>query len=98
MILPLLRVIHANKEKLVVVCDSELLGKTFRKKHLRLEVKENFYCGKEVSVRECLEALRSATIANLVGSIVNEAIKAGMIEESCVISFRGAPHAQLVRM
>lgn len=98
MIMPLLKVIHANKEKLVVVCDSELLGKTFKKKHLRLEVKESFYCGKEASVRECLEALRSATIANLVGSIVNEAIKAGMIGESCVISFRGAPHAQLVRM
>jgi len=97
-ILPLLRVIHANREQLVVVCDSELLGKTFRKKHLKLEVKKNFYCGKEASARECLEAIRSATIANLVGSIVNEAIKAGMIDEGCVIDFKGAPHAQLVRM
>ncbi|MEW6592787.1 MAG: DUF424 family protein [Candidatus Hadarchaeota archaeon] len=96
--LPLLRVVRSGHETIVVICDSKLLGKKFRKKKLKLEVKEHFYCGRDASVKECLEALEAATIANLVGSIVDEAVKAGMLDKNCVIRFKGAPHAQLVKM
>ncbi len=82
---------------LVVVCDSELLGKKFNQGKLKLEVKESFYRGTEASVEECLTALREATIANLVGSIVRHAVKVGIIERSNVLKIQNVPHAQLVR-
>lgn len=94
----MLRVIRASGETLVIVCDRELLGKTLRERGLKLEVKESFYKGEEVSVGECLVALREATIANLVGSIVDHAIKAGVVDRNHVLRFGRVLHAQLVRM
>lgn len=96
--LPMLRVLRRGDETLVVVCDRDLLGKILRRRGMKLEVKESFYKGEEASVEDCLNALREATIANLVGSIVEHAIRAGIIERSCVFRFERIPHAQLVRM
>ncbi|TES84090.1 MAG: DUF424 family protein [Hadesarchaea archaeon] len=95
--MPSLKVIRTQDEVLVVVCDSELLGKKFNQGKLKLEVKESFYRGAEASVEECLTALREATIANLVGSIVRHAVKVGIIERSNVLKIQNVPHAQLVR-
>lgn len=96
--LPYLRVIRTQGEVLVVVCDQELLGKKFEQGEMRLEVKESFYRGTEANVKECIAALRKATIANLVGSIVGHAIKAGLIERTNVLRIQNVPHAQLVRL
>ena len=85
-------------EVLVVICDAGLLGKEFKHGKFRLKVDKNFYCGVEASVETCLQALREATIANLVGSIVEHAIKAGFIDHTNVIKIQNVPHAQMVKM
>ena len=90
--------IRAQGERIVVICDSELIGKKFKQGRLELEVKESFYRGEETSVDECLAALREATIGNLVGSIVEHAIRAGILERSNVVYIQNVPHAQLVRL
>ena len=82
---------------MVTVCDAELFGKEFKEGKLRLKIERSFYEGKEASVEECLEALRGATVANLVGSIVEHAIRAGLIDRENVIKVQKVPHAQLVR-
>jgi len=94
--LPYLRVIQTQGEVLVIVCDSELLGKKFKQGKLRLDVKESFYRGTEANIKECIAALRKATIANLVGSIVGHAVKAGIIERENVLRIQNVPHAQLI--
>ncbi|MEM2874425.1 MAG: DUF424 family protein [Candidatus Hadarchaeales archaeon] len=96
--MPLLRKLNHGGERLVIICDRELLGRKFKCGELKLEVKESFYGGEEASVQECLRALEEATIGNMVGSIVDEAIKAGIIDGRNVIRFEGVPHAQLVRL
>jgi hypothetical protein len=96
--MPLLRILRTQGEVLVVICDAGLLGKEFKKGELRLKVDESFYCGEEVSVETCLQALREATIANLVGSIVEHAIKAGFVGAANVIRIQNVPHAQMVKM
>ena len=96
--MPSLRVIRTQGEVLVVVCDPELLGKKFRQGELMLEVKESFYRGDEASIEDCMAALREATIANLVGSIVGHAVKAGLIGRANVLKIQNVPHAQLVRL
>jgi hypothetical protein len=83
---------------LVVICDSELVGKEYRQGEFRLKVDRSFYGGQEASVDECLAALRGATIANMVGSIVEHAIKEGIVDRANVIKIHGVPHAQMVRM
>ncbi len=96
--MPLLRVLHVGEESIAVVCDRELLGKEFREGKFVLKVDEKFYGGKESSVNECLRAIRESTIANLVGSIVEHAIKENLIDPSCVLKIRGVPHAMRVVM
>jgi len=96
--MPLLRVLRVRGEVLVVVCDRELLGKTLKRRGMKLEVKESFYRGREASIEECLRALRNATIANLVGYIVDHAVRAGLIDRRSIFRFQGVPHAQLVKM
>jgi hypothetical protein len=75
-----------------------LVGKEFREGKFRLRVNESFYRGEEKSVGECLAALRGATVANLVGSIVEHAIKADIIKPENVIHIQNVAHAQLVRL
>jgi len=96
--MPLLRILQTRGEVLVVICDAGLLGKEFKTGKLRLKVDESFYCGKEASVEKCLQALREGTIANLVGSIVEHAIKAGFIDHTNVIRIQNVLHAQMVKM
>jgi hypothetical protein len=83
---------------MVIVCDEELLGKKLLCGELKLEVKESFYGGEKASVEDCLTALKNATIGNLVGSIVEHAVKAGIIERENILYFQNVPHAQLVRL
>jgi len=96
--LPLLRTIQTRGENLVIVCDRELLGKKFKEGNLQIEVKESFYGGREASVEKCIEALRNATIANLLGSIVDCAVEAGIVDRRNVLRIKGVKHAQLVRL
>jgi hypothetical protein len=83
---------------LVIICDPKLIGKEYRAGELKLKVDRSFYSGREASVPECLAALREATIANLVGSIVKHAVKEGIVNRANIIKIQGVPHAQMVRM
>lgn len=81
----------------MTVCDSELFGERLQEGDLSIEVKESFYGGKEMEVEECLEKLKEATIANLVGSIVDHAIEEGILDPSNVLEIEGVKHAQFAK-
>lgn len=88
-----------NKEILVAVCDSELLGRTFSEGELHLTVNTEFFKGHLANEQDVTEVLKDATIANLVGQrSVACGIKSGIVDESCVITIDGVPHAQMVLM
>jgi len=91
-------VLKVREEVVVIVCDAELLGKRFKKGKARLEVKESFYRGREASTEECIEAIKGATIANLVGSIVDEAIREKLVDPDRVLKFGKVKHAQIVKV
>lgn len=96
--MPLLRILHIGEEVLVVVCDAELLGKEFREGKFVLKVDSKFYGGKEASMEECINAIKNATMANLVGSVVEKAIYEGLIDPARVLRVQGIPHAMMVRI
>jgi len=86
-----------NQEILVAVCDSELIGHSFREGELHLSVNEDFFKGRPADEHEVKMALEDATIANLVGEqSVACGIDSGIIDKHCVITIDGIPHAQMV--
>jgi len=93
------RVFKDAKYTLVAVCDTELLGETFREGKLKLEVKADFYKGVQTSISEALGAVNDADIANLVGpEIVAAAVEQGLVDRSAIIRIAGIPHVQIVKM
>lgn len=94
----LLKVYRSGIERLVAVCDTDLLGKSLSEGELVLSVTD-FYRGEPASDEEIRAALRSATIANLVGErSVGLAVEEGLVDPDCVIRIEGVPHAQMIRM
>jgi hypothetical protein len=94
-----LRVFRDAKHTLVAVCDTGILGETFREGKLKLEVKADFYKGVIASIPDALQAINSADIANLVGNeIVQAAVREGFVDPSAVVRIGGISHVQIVRL
>jgi hypothetical protein len=93
------KVYRHGPEVLVAACDSDILGKTFKGKGLRISVSEGFYKGDLGDEEMLINRLEMATIANLVGKKTLEiATRRGFVDPSCVLLIGGVPHAQMARM
>jgi hypothetical protein len=93
-----LRTINDKRGVLVAVCDSGLLGETFREGKMKLEVSTEFYGGPLRTVEEAMEALAKADVANLVGkTTIRAAVDKGLVDPQAVIYFGPVPHVQIVR-
>ncbi len=91
-------IVH-GRDRVVAVCDEELLGKTLEGGRVPFKVSEGFYKGILGDVDEAIEAMKQATICNLVGKkIVEAAIEKKMVHERAVIYFGEIPHAQIVKL
>jgi len=93
----LIRIIKSYRD-IVVVCDSDLIGKTFEREGKILEIKENFYRGEEKTseeIREIMEnMLREDATFNIVGkNSVELAIKTGVIKKESVKEIGGVSFA-----
>jgi hypothetical protein len=94
-----LRVVQDKRDVLVAICDSGLLGETFREGKMKLEVNAGFYGGPLCAVEEAMRALAKADTANLVGeATVKAAIQKGFVDPQAVIYFGEVPHVQVVRL
>ncbi|MCQ4152658.1 MAG: DUF424 domain-containing protein [Archaeoglobales archaeon] len=94
-----MKIYRVRGEVLVAVCDSELVGKTFREGNLKIEVKEDFYGTEDFDEKEVEEALKRATIANITGKrAVELAIRIGIVDRERVLRIGDCLHAQMVLM
>ena len=94
-----LRVIHNKKGVIVAICDTGLLGETFRDGKKKLEVSPQFYGGTLCAIEQAMEALAHADIANLVGeTTIQAAVSEGLVDCDAVIYFGKIPHVQIVRL
>ena len=79
------------------VCDSELVGKKFKKGKFVLEVSERFYKGELVDEDKVKDYLENSTNLNIVGErSVDIALKLGLISKEHILIIEGVPHAQSV--
>lgn len=94
-----LKVVQDKRGVLVAICDSGLLGETFRQGKMKLEVSTGFYGGTLCAIEEAMEALANADTANLVGeATVKAAVQRGLVDPQAVIYFGEVPHVQIVRL
>jgi len=94
-----LKAYEQGRERLIAVCDCDILGGTFSEGQLKIDVSPDFFGSEKASCAEIEAALASATMANFVGhKTVQYAISLGYIEEDNVLSIDGVLYAQMVRM
>jgi hypothetical protein len=94
-----LKVIRDKKGVIVAICDSGLLGETFRHGKMKLEVNTGFYGGALCTIEEAMKTLADADIANLVGeTTIQAAVNEGLVDPEAVIYFGKIPHVQMIRL
>ncbi len=83
-------------EKLLAVCDEEMLDKTFSGGNIEIAVSD-FYRGGRCGEKEIIDIAKKATIINATGNrIVNLLVKNKIVEISSVLDVGGVMHAQVV--
>ncbi len=86
-------------QKIVAVCDKNIIGKKFKDGVLVLKLDECFYKGDEVCEEEVKDALSGATMANIAGEkSIACAVACGCVDPDTVIFIEGIPHAQMVQI
>jgi hypothetical protein len=92
------KIMARGRDRVVAVCDEEILGETLEGGRVPFKVSEGFYKGTLGEIDEAIVAMRQATICNIVGkAIVEAAIECNIVHERAVIYFGTIPHAQIVK-
>ena len=93
------KVTRWGRHTLLAVCDTDILGKTFKKDGVVFEIKEEFYNGYKTNIDEALELIEQSTIVNLCGrNIVKKAIEKGYVHPEAIFEISGVLHAQIIKM
>lgn len=85
----------------VAICDSGLLGKKFKEGKFQLDIKENFYKGREMSKSETIKIMQKMSGEDATFNIVGEnsvacAIKAGLIKPTSIKKISGIPFTMVL--
>jgi len=97
----LMRIFKKKDEKIVAVCDSELIGKVLREGELVLNLERyaSFYKGEEAEESAVERELLTATSINLVGErATGIAKKMKLVKDSDIIRIQKVPHVQIYRI
>ncbi len=86
---------HRN---IVIICDTDLIGKKFEEGQLQLDIKENFFNGEEKTKEETTEIIKNmiqedATF-NIVGKeSIETALETGIINKEGIRTIQNIPVA-----
>jgi len=88
--------IHEAYRKIVALCDSNLIGRSFEEGIKSIEVKENFFNGEEKTKKEVFKILQDmngedATFFIVGKESVHTAIEAKVISSNGVMEIDGVP-------
>jgi len=80
----------------LVVTDSDLIGKRFEEGKIQLDLKAKFYAGEEKHEEEIKKLVQGAYVLHLTGEkTVKLFLKWGLIEEEKVLVVNRVPHAEV---
>jgi hypothetical protein len=97
----LMKVFKSKNEKIVAVCDAELIGKVLREGELVLNLDKyaSFYRGEETDELAVEKELLTATSINLVGhKATGIAKRMRLVKESDIITIQKVPHVQIYKI
>lgn len=97
----LMKVFKKKSEKIVAVCDAELIGKVLREGELVLNLEKyaSFYKGEEADESEVERELLTATSINLVGEkATGIAKRMKLVKESDILMIQKVPHVQVYKI
>ncbi len=90
------RLFEQGEEKLLAICDKDVLGKDFSEGEVSIEVND-FYSDKNCEKEEAIDLVKNATIINAVGNeIIDLLVNENIINKSNVIRIGDVMHAQIV--
>jgi len=93
------KVTEYQKNKMLNICDSELLGKDIIQDELTMNISRNYYGGKIVNIDEAKNLLKTSSIINMVGNdTVSLAIELGIGSENGVKTISGVPFLIVFQM
>jgi len=82
----------------VTVCDVEILGRTLREGKFVLEIREEFYGGRRMSVEDAMKIVKQYHMANLIGErAVGRAVEEGLVHKDAILRVEGVPHAMIIK-
>ena len=89
--------IHKSYRTVIAICDSDLIGKKFHEGKKQLDLRENFYKGKNMSYDKVVKLMKfqskkDATF-NIVGTeSIKAAEEAGIISKNSSLEISGIPY------
>ncbi len=89
---------HEAYRKIVALCDSDLIGKTFTEDIKQINITENFFKGEEKNKEETIEFLKDMEKEDATFNIVGKesvecALIAGIISKDGIITIDNVPVA-----
>lgn len=82
---------------LIVVTDSEILGKKFEEGNLQLDLTKKFYLGEEMDEEEIKLLISKARHVHLTGKkSVNLGKNLGIVDNDNILVVQGIPHAEIL--
>jgi len=85
-----------HERKLITLCDSSLIGKTFEDNNLNLKITEGFYKGKKLN-ENILSNVEPGVMFNIVGEeSIKIALKYKLINKKNIIKIKKIPHTIVI--
>ncbi len=89
---------HKAYRRIVALCDSDLIGKTFTEDIRQITITENFFKGEEKNKEETIELLKDMEKEDATFNIIGKesiecALKAGIISKDGIIIIDNVPVA-----
>ncbi|QLJ53422.1 MAG: hypothetical protein Sv326_1247 [Candidatus Fermentimicrarchaeum limneticum] len=97
----LMKIFKKKNEKIVAVCDAELIGKVLREGELVLNLEKyaDFYNGEQADEESVERELLTATSINLVGDkATGIAKRMKLVRDSDIKRIQKVPHVQVYRI
>lgn len=90
--------LHFNHEgqKILALCDADLIGKKFEEGKKQLDLTGDFYRGEEKSEKEIRALLNGVYIINLVGEKSLALMKKLKLNPETILKIKNIPHAEIL--
>ena len=86
------RVVNYQRNKMLNICDVELIGRTLVQSDLTMNISKSYYAEKIVDEKEATQLLQNSSIINMVGTkTVELSVKIGVGSSKGVKKIDGVP-------